>query len=146
MGLLTMQYSSSDFPSFARIAAALPTMTNQILGFVGNQGKEIMMDEIVSGQMLDYRATKNSKDKFHDKRGRKKVAYGIRYAKYVTIYSYPANFFTVSNKRQYKRPIWSALKGKMSSRLDNILREFDRKYLQAEFEKYVENPRSRQRM
>lgn len=146
MGLLTMQYNSNDFPSFARIAAALPTMSNQILGYVGNQGKEIMKDEVVSGQLLDYRNTKGSKDKFHDSLGRKKVAYGIRYAKYVTIYSYPANFFTVSNRRQHKRPIWSTMKSKMSSRLDKILRDFDLKYLQKEFEKYVESPKSRQRM
>jgi hypothetical protein len=146
MGLLTMQYSRGDFPSFARIAAALPTMSNQILGYVGNQGKEIMKDEIVNGQLLQYRQTEYSKDKYHDRRGRKKVAYGIRYARYVTIYSYPANFFTVSNRRQQKRPIWSTMKAKMSSRLDQILKEFDTKYLQKEFEKYVENPLSRQRM
>ena len=145
MGLLSMQYNTADFPSFSRIAAALPTMTNQILGYVGNQGKEIMKGEIVSGQLLDYRQGKG-KDKFHDKLGRKKVAYGIRYAKHVSIYSYPANFFTVTNRRQSRRPIWSTMKSKMNSRLDGILKEFDMKYLQKEFEKYVENPLSRQRM
>ena len=145
MGLLTMQYQTNDFPSFARIAAALPTMSNQILGFVGNESKQIMMSDIVSGQLLKYRKTDGAPDEMHDRLRRRKVAYGIKYAKYVSIYSYPANFFTVSNKRQQKKPIWTYLKSKTNSKLDAILREFDRKYLQAEFEKFAESPLSRQR-
>ena len=139
MGLLTMQYQTNDFPSFARIAAALPTMSNQVLGFVGNESKKIAKARLFSGQELNYG------NRWEDKRGRPKVSYGIKYAQYVTIRSYPANFFTVSNRRQRKRDIWGNLKNMTNSRLDFILQEFDRKYLQAEFEKFVENPRSRQR-
>lgn len=139
MGLLSMEYNQRDFPSFARIAAALPTMSNQILGYVGNQSKKIMKREILSGQLLNYRRD------WKDKRGRSKVTYGIRYSRDVTIRSYPANFFTVSNMRQRRRPIWSTLRAKTNSRLDFILKQFDIKYLQKEFEKFVENPRSRQR-
>jgi len=138
MGLLSLEYNKNDFPSFARIAAALPTMSNQILGYVGNQSKRILKQEMLSGQMLDYKGWK-------DKAGRSKVTYGIKYAQYVTIRSYPANFFTVANSRQTKRPIWTDLKSKTNSKLDFILKEYDKKYLQKEFEKYASNPGSRER-
>ena len=93
MGLLTFEYNKDDFPDFMRIAAALPTMSNQILGFVGNESKKILKQELLSGQMLNYKG-------FKDKRGRTKASYGIKYSQYVTIRSYPANFFTVSNLKK----------------------------------------------
>lgn len=138
MGLLTFEYNKDDFPDFMRIAAALPTMSNQILGFVGNESKKILKQELLSGQMLDYKG-------FKDKRGRTKASYGIKYGQYVTIRSYPANFFTVSNPRQKKRAIWSDLKAKTNSKLGFILKEFDRKYLEDMFKEFTDSPRSRQR-
>jgi hypothetical protein len=145
MGLLSLEYNKNDFPSFARIAAALPTMSNQILGFVGNQSKTILKNEILAGQLLKYRPGGDNDAAWRYEKGRPKASYGIKYAQYVTIRSYPANFFTVSNSRQKKRAIWTDLKSKTNSKLDFILREFDKKYLQAEFEKYTDSPRSRQR-
>ena len=145
MGLLTLEYNQKDFPSFARIAQSLPTMSNQMLGYVGNQSKRILKQELLSGQMLDYRRTEGASSEWRDKAGRPKASYGIKYAQYVTIRSYPANFFTVSNRIQRKRPIWKSLRDRTNSKLNFILKEYDRKYLQAQFEKFAENPGSRQR-
>ena len=139
MGLLTLEYNQNDFPSFARLAQSMPTMSNQMLGYVGNQSKRILKQQLLSGQMLDYGG------KWRDVRGRPKASYGIRYAQYVTIRSYPANFFTVSNRIQRKRPIWKTLRDRTNSKLNFILKEYDRKYLQSQFEKFAENPGSRQR-
>lgn len=138
MALLTFEYDKGDFDVFMRLAAALPVMTNQALGFVGNESKKILKKELLSGQELDYKG-------FTDKKGRPKASYGIKYGQYVTIRSYPANFFTVSNTVQRKRDIWKRLKMMTNNQLASIIKEFDKKYLQDAITKFTDSPKSRQR-
>ena len=149
MGFMTMQYQSSDFDFAKRMMTALPFMSNQILGFVGNEAKKLAKKNILSGQALQYRdrdgSPSNPDSSWEDKKGRPKVSYGIRYAQYVTIRSYPANFFTVMNNVQRRRNIWGTLKYMTAGQLDSILKQFDTKYLQKEFEQFAENPLSRDR-
>lgn len=149
MALLTFEYDKNDFDVFMRLAAALPVMTNQALGFVGNESKKILKKELLLGQALQYRDQDGSpstlSSDFKDKKGRPKASYGIRYGQYVTIRSYPANFFTVSNTVQRKREIWKRLKMMTSNQLASIIKEFDKKYLQDEITKFTDSPRSRQR-
>ena len=142
---MTMQYQTQDFDFAKRMVAALPFMANQILGYVGNEAKKIAKKNILSGQQLQYRQTKDAPDEWYDKKWRPKVSYGIRYAQYVTIRSYPANFFTVMNNVQRRRNIWGTLKYMTAGQLDSILKQFDTKYLQKEFEQFTENPLSRDR-
>ena len=140
MALLTVEYNEKDFPNFIAIANGLNVVTAQALGYVGNEGKKILKASLLSGQMLDYRG------KWTDKSGRPKASYRIsRGATAVIISSYPANFFTVSNPRQKKRDIWGSLRGTTSARLDSILKEFDRKYLESEMQKLSASPGTRQR-
>ena len=138
MGLLSFEYNQSDFPSYTRLMAALPLMANQVLGFVGNESKKILKYQLLSGQELKYKG-------WRDKAGRPKASYGIKHAQYVTIKSYPANFFTVANNRQRKRNIWGRLKLMTNSQMESLLRTFDRKYLQTEIEQFTDSPGSRQR-
>lgn len=138
MGFLSLNYNSSDFPSYVRLMAALPVMANQVLGFVGNESKKLLKFQLLSGQELKYKG-------WEDKAGRRKASYGIKNAQYVTIKSYPANFFTVPNNRQRKRNIWGRLKVMTNSQMDSLLKIFDRKYLQTEIENFPINVGSRQR-
>lgn len=140
MALLTLEYQEKDFPNFIAIANGLEVVTAQALGYVGAEAKRILKASMLSGQMLDYRG------KWTDKAGRGKASYRItRGAKSVIISSYPANFFTVSNARQRKRDIWGGLKSATNAKLDAILKEFDRKYLEKEMQKLSANPGARQR-
>lgn len=138
MALLSFEYDADDFTVFRKLSNMFPTVSNQILGFIGNRAKENLKTQFLSGQELDYKG-------WRDKAGRPKVSYGIKYAKYVTVRSYPANFFTVPNARQKRRPIWAKLKALTNSQMDLLLKEYDDKYWQKELDKYVNNPRSRQR-
>ena len=113
-------------------------MANQVLGFIGNESKKILKAQLLSGQELKYKG-------FRDSTGRPKASYGIKHAQYVTIKSYPANFFTVANNRQRKRDIWGRLKTMTNSQMAMLLKTFDQKYLQTEIEKFTNTPGSRQR-
>lgn len=145
MGFLSLNYNSSDFPSYIRLMSALPVMANQVLGFIGNESKKILKRELLSGQELQYRQTPGSPERFLDSAKRRKATYGIRNAQYVTIKSYPANFYTVPNSRQRKRNIWGKLKVMTNSQMDSLLKIFDRKYLQTEVESFPKHILSRQR-
>ena len=150
MGLLTFEYNSDEFTQFYKIVNMFPIVSNQLLGYIGNQSKRILKKELLSGNPLTYRTgnAHNPKDggsMWRDKAGRPKVSYGIKYSKYVTIRSYPANFFTVTNKRQKRRDIWGKLKMLTNSQLDRMLRDFDKDIFHAQLEKFTEKPGSRQR-
>jgi hypothetical protein len=138
MGLLTFEYNRDEFGIFQKLANMFPAVSNQILGYIGNEAKRQLKTQILSGQELDYKG-------WRDKAGRPKTSYGIKYSKYVTIRSYPANFFTVPNNRQKKRDIWGKLKILTNSQMDKYLKDFDAKYWQTELDKFDANPKSRSR-
>ncbi len=145
MALLTCIYNPDDFPNFIAMAKGLEVVSAQALGYVGNEAKKILKYSLLSGQMLDYQKGKG-RDRWTDKIGRHKASYRItRQAKYVIIASYPANFFTVSNPRQLDRDIWGGLKTATNARLDSILKEFDRKYLEKEMQKLDATVNTRKR-
>lgn len=126
------------------MTALFPVIATQALGFIGNEAKKILKQQYLSGQMLDYRPTPGG-TRWRDEAGRPKASYRIKYAKYVVISSYPANFFTVANTRQRVRPIWKRLKDSTNTKIDSIIREYDAKYLQKELEKFDAKPHTRKR-
>ena len=145
MALLSFEYQYEDWPSFMAIAAGMDVVSAQALGYVGNQAKRILKASLLSGQVLEYHGG-GSGDKWHDKAGKRKASYRIaRGATAVIISSYPANFFTVPNVRQRDTRLWKQLKAMTDSKLNQILKDFDHKYLEATMKKMTDSPLSRQR-
>lgn len=140
MGLLTFEYKSEEFPDFNKLLKLFPVVSAQLLGYVGHEGKKELKFGLLSGQMLDYHG------KWEDIAGRPKTSYRIqRGAKSVRISSYPANFFTVPNRRQKRRPVWGQLKVRMDSGMNTLLNNFDHWYFQKMLNEFEANPNPRTR-
>lgn len=147
MALLSFQYKREEFQAWYKLLEMFPEMNAQVLGFIGNEGKKIMKQRILSGQLLTYRSIGGAQ--WSDKAGRPKVSYRImRGRKAVKLASYPANFFSSKARKlrsggtEPRKKIYETLKTQIDASAQNILDQFDAKYLRAKLKKFSDNPRS----
>lgn len=148
MALLSFQYKREEFQAWYKLLEMFPEMNAQVLGFIGNEGKKIMKQRILSGQLLTYHSGGGG-SRWRDKAGRPKVSYRImRGRKAVKLASYPANFFSSKARKlrsggtEPRKKIYETLKTQIDASAQSILDQFDAKYLRAKLKKFSDNPRS----
>ncbi len=147
MALLSFEYNKTEFAAWHSLIKLFPEMANQVLGFVGNEGKKILKQRILSGQLLTYHSGSGG-DQWTTTSGQRKVSYRIRYAKYVKIASFPANFFSSKARRLRsgatgaRLKIYETLKSYVDSDIQNMLGAYEQKYLGKLLEKFDANPKS----
>lgn len=131
-----VQANLEQFFAMRKLEKIFPELRAQMLGYVGKRGKAILFYNFLRGQELNY---KNRK--MRDKLGRRTVNYQIsKRASAVKIRSYPANFWERDMERRGKRYsgkyiITRKFKRFFNSRLQGIINDFDKKYLQGDFDK-----------
>lgn len=145
MALMSFSYKREEFQAWYKLLEMFPEMNAQVLGFIGSEGKKILKQRILSGQMLHYEG-------WTDRAGRPKVSYRIMWKKKVVkIASYPANFFS-SKARKLRSgatgtrlKIYETLKSNIDAEAQNILDQFDEKYLRKKLAEFSANPNARTR-
>jgi hypothetical protein len=152
MALLSFSYDRAEFKSWYKLIDMFPTMNAQILGFIGYQGKNYMKQNILSGQLLQYRANNEGGGVWHDRMGRPKVSYRIYFSRrYVRIASYPANLFSSKARKlrsgatEARLRIYETLGTYMDSNMQRILDKYEAKYLEGLLRKFDADPKSRRR-
>lgn len=152
MALLSFQYKREEFQAWYKLLEMFPEMNAQVLGFIGNEGKKIMKQRILSGQLLTYRSGGGG-SRWRDKAGRPKVSYRLfggylQYKRNVKIASYPANFFSSKARKlrsggtEARLKIYETLKMQIDAEAQNILDSFDAKYLKKKLSRFSKKPLS----
>ena len=148
MALLSFQNKSKEFQAWYKLLEMFPEMNAQVLGFIGNEGKKIMKQRILSRQLLTYHSGGGG-SRWRDKAGRPKVSYRImRGRKAVKLASYPANFFSSKARKlrsggtEARLKIYETLKMQIDAEAQNILDSFDAKYLKKKLSRFSKKPLS----
>lgn len=120
-----IMYREGELPDFEQLAKQFPELKARMLGYIGKTAARGLYDNYLKGQELNYDPRSfSSSGAPLDRRGGRMVSYSIaRNMKYVSIASYPLNFFEQgrmlrSGRRETARRI---LTGKYSSRLGSTL-------------------------
>lgn len=144
MATLKLEYNDKEFGIFNELRKQFPELRAQSLGFIGKEGKDILYEKFMKGQVLDYVSSgKIDSNNYKDSRNIRAIFYSIgRRASYVKISSFPMNLFERGRelrgggREPGKNVFKTKFKSAMNANLGGIINRFDNSILQNALRKF----------
>lgn len=138
MATLKFEYHDNEFGIFNEFRKQFPEFRARTLGAIGGEGKDLLYQDFMRGQELDYvSGGKIDKDSYKDSRNIRAIYYSIgKRANYVKISSFPMNLFEKGRElrgggRQPAKNVFKTkFKSRMLANLQGMINRFDKSILQ----------------